>query len=105
MSSVYRDMPPPAAQRVSRLWAWIATHDDGSEGIISADLPFEGVSRHIPLLSSQRATALALRPVAERVRDEAMRQSNRRVTIALRAFSADDPQPTPIEVNWSDASP
>jgi hypothetical protein len=97
---VYRDDPPPLRQRVHALYVWIAVYADGSEGIVSADVPFEATVRHMPLMSSQHATAAALRPVAERIRAEALRQAGRDMHVELRQFRlvADQPPQPP----WSD---
>ena len=64
---ILADFPPDAGQRVHVLYAWIATHPDGSEGIMSADLPmFEGM-RHVPLLSSKRHVVENMRDLVEQI--------------------------------------
>ena len=98
---LYHDLPTPSAQRVHALYVWICVNDDNSEGIVSADVPFEGVTRHMPLMSSQPATAAALRPIAERIRDEARRQAGREMRVELRYFALAE-TPEPVRVSWSD---
>jgi hypothetical protein len=97
---IYRDAPPAASQRVRALHAWIAIYPDGSEGIMSADMTFDGQRRHMPLLSSQRATAESLRPIAERVRDEALRQAHRDIRIELRRFAVSGAIEAAVGVSW-----
>lgn len=86
--SHYLDDPPPADQRVTELHVWIATHPDTGEGIASADVDFgpEFGARHMPLMSSKRKIAEGLKPFAEQVRQQALIQSGKRVTMRLVTF-------------------
>jgi hypothetical protein len=59
---------PPAERKIDDLWAWIAVHADGGEGIISADMPIRKAIRHMALVSSRLYLAEAFRPIAEVVR-------------------------------------
>ena len=83
----YIDNAPDSSQRITVLHVWVSILEDGSEGIVSADLPFETVTRHMPLLSSRYTTAVALRPLAENIRDEALHQAGRVMRVALRTFT------------------
>lgn len=84
----YVDMPPPAEQRISELWAWVATHASGGEGIMSADLPMPaGIgTRHVPLIASKRDTAEKLEPLARKIQRAAMHKADRLVSIRLARF-------------------
>lgn len=86
--SYYRDAPPPADQRVTEMHVWIATHPDGAEGIASADVDFgPGFGlRHMPLMSSQRGTAEKMHVWAEELRQQALVQAGKRVTLRLVTF-------------------
>jgi hypothetical protein len=52
---------PPQGNRILALYVWIATHDDGSEGIIAAIFG----TAQMPLLSSRLDLADRMRPMAE----------------------------------------
>jgi hypothetical protein len=83
---LYLDVPPEPDQRVIEIHAWIATHADGSEGIVSADIPMPMGMRHSPLLSSKRTVAEKLEPLARKIRQQAMHQANRVVSMKLITF-------------------
>jgi hypothetical protein len=72
MNDNYLDIPPPGEQRITELHLWVATHPDGGEGIVSADVPIPGIgSRHIPLMSSRRELAEKMKPFAEHAQQAA----------------------------------
>jgi hypothetical protein len=85
---VYLDTPPPTGRRITELHVWIAIYPDGSEGIVSADLPMpNGLGhRHMPLMNSSRASAEAAEPIARRVQRHAMHSSMRIVKLKLVTF-------------------
>ena len=86
--SHYLDEPPAAEKRVDELHVWIATHPDGGEGIASADVDFgPGFGlRHMPLMSSQRGTAEQMQGWADLMRQQALIQAGKRVTLRLVTF-------------------
>jgi hypothetical protein len=86
MSDSLLDIPPPPDQRVTQLFVWLMINEDGSEGIVSADLPMEFGTRHAPLFTSKRETAEKLRPIAERVGLLTSEERGKPVTIVLRTF-------------------
>lgn len=63
----YLDLPTPADQRITELHVWVALNEDGSEGILSADMMVEGKKRHMPLVSSKRHLAEAMQPIVNRL--------------------------------------
>lgn len=78
-----------ADQRVEELWVWVGIHQNGGEGIMSADLPWgdTGAPRHVPLMTSKRAQAEgAMAQLARRIQREAMHRADRLVRIELRHF-------------------
>lgn len=56
-------LPPDPEQRIARLYAWIAIHSDGSEGIMATLTQ----GRVMPLVTSQRRIAISMAEMAERV--------------------------------------
>jgi hypothetical protein len=86
MSDALLDIPPPPDQRVTQLFVWIMINDDGSEGIMSHDLPFAMGTRHAPLMTSKREAAEKMRPIAERVGLLTSEERGKPVTIVLRTF-------------------
>jgi hypothetical protein len=81
------DLPPPAAQRINQLHCWIATYPNGSEGIISADMPMPGYGiRHMPLMASKREVAEGLAGLARRAQRAAMHKTDRMIRIRLCSF-------------------
>jgi hypothetical protein len=89
--SEYLDNPPDDDQRITELWAWIATHANGAEGIMSADVQMPGMgTRHVPLIASKRATADHLGPLARKIQRAAMHQANRLTNIRLVRFVASE---------------
>jgi hypothetical protein len=87
---LFLDMPPPESQRITEIHVWIAKYHNGSQGIVSADLPMpNGLGmRHMPLMSSKRHAAEALEPMAHRARRLAMHQADRIVRVRLVTFRA-----------------
>ena len=96
----FQDLPPTRqGQPIDQIWIWIGVHADGSEAMISADLPMllsTGVEtmRHMPLLHSTRAGAEAMHGLARRIQREAMHRSDRLIRIELRCYTPrkDPPQ-------------
>jgi hypothetical protein len=87
------DDPPPPHQRITRLYAWVAIHDDGGEGILSADLPFPGEGRrHMPLISSKRSTAQMLESLARKIAADAGK-AGKPVRCELRIFDLSPSRP------------
>lgn len=91
MSEHYIDAPPPPEQRITELHVWIAIYPDGSEGIVSADLPLSFGTRHSPLLSSKRKVAESLGRLAREVQRAAMHQAQRIVRVELRTYRLTEP--------------
>jgi hypothetical protein len=70
-------------QRITELHAWIATHENGGEGVMSADLPLG----HMPLVTGKHETAEKLGAFARMVQRKAA-EMGAPVTIELRTFRA-----------------
>ena len=49
--------------RITRLWAYLAVHDDDDEGVIGMQTP----DGWVPLVAADRARLASLRPYAEHV--------------------------------------
>ena len=84
MGDIYLDLPAPPDQRIEKLHAWIATHTDGSEGIVSAALG----PQVMPLVTSKRHVAEGLKSVAERAVQAAAAQASKVVSVRLVTFIA-----------------
>lgn len=59
------ESPPPADQRIDTLYAWIATQQDGAEGIISTFIPQLGAT---PLITSKPHIAALMELAANRAK-------------------------------------
>jgi hypothetical protein len=81
-------LPLPPSPPVVELHAWIGHYRDGGEGILSADLPLAGQIRHMPLMNSQRATALKLHRLARQIQQQSQSTPAAIVRIELRTFRA-----------------
>lgn len=66
--------PGGLGYRITELWAWLAVHEDGDEGVSAASLG--GVM--MPLLGADRARVESLRPYAEM----SARATGKRVVLA-----------------------
>lgn len=87
MKNIIFDQTVPKDQRITELHVWIAINEDGSEGILSADIPFPGgMTRHCPLLNSKRDVAERLRDQAEMMQKLA-ELSGTPLKIELRTFT------------------
>ncbi len=85
---IYVDHQPPPHQRIEQLHVWIATYEDGSEGIVSGDIEMvPGLIRHIPIMSSKRHVAEGLKPLAERAAEMGREHNGKGMTIELRTFT------------------
>ena len=82
------DLSPDPDQRISVIHAWITTHSNGAEGLMSADMPMPGRpgDTHMPLLSSKLHVAQRLRPLAEEAQSTSLDGPNPVVKIELRTF-------------------
>lgn len=59
---------PP--QRVTELYAWIATERDGGEGVPAASMVVDGQLMLVPLIGADLARLESLRPTAVAVANE-----------------------------------
>jgi hypothetical protein len=85
---IYLDQPTPKGQRISALHVWIAVYADGSEGIVSTDIPMpdgQGM-RHMPLMSSDLDLAKSLEVRARRLQVAAIHQADRIVRMRLVTY-------------------
>jgi hypothetical protein len=88
----FQDLPPTTpGHRLDEVSIWIGIHVDGSETIISADLPIQHsdgtwVTRHMPLMHSMRERAEPFACLARKIQREAMHRSDRLIRIELRTF-------------------
>jgi len=87
------DLPVPPDQKVTSLHAWIAIHENGGEGIISADLPAGKSMRHMPLIASRRDRAFRMEPLAEEAAEMSQTSAQPVVRIELRSFVLAKPEP------------
>ena len=89
------DLPVPPDQKVTSLHAWIAIHENGGEGIISADLPSgrTRTMRHMPLMASRRDLAFRMEPLAEEAAEMSQTSAQPVVRIELRSFVLAKPEP------------
>jgi hypothetical protein len=87
MTDTLLDIPPPPDQRITQIFVWLLIDTkDGSEGIISHDLPMAMGTRHAPLMASKRATAMKMQPIAERVASATSTERGRPIETVLRTF-------------------
>lgn len=80
MADVHLDIGIDADQRIIDVWAWIAVHANGGEGIISGVLPGLGLAQ---LFSANEAMAQAMEPLAKR----AVKVAPKGTTCELRKFT------------------
>ena len=88
--SVAPPNPKPADSTVEKLFVWLAIYEHGTEGIISRDIVIPDIgTRHVPLMSSKRATAMRMEAHAlEAVRVN--QAAGQRITLAtLGTFTRD----------------
>lgn len=77
------DTPEPG-QSITELYAWVATHANGGEGIVAAVLPGLGAT---PLISSKRAVMAMAEGVARHaVALSAGRAAGRAISVDLVTF-------------------
>jgi hypothetical protein len=88
----FQDLPPTTpGHRLDEIHIWIGVHTDGSETILSADLPMQysdgsPAMRHMPLMHSQRDRAEQCAELARLIQREAMHRSDRLIKIELRTY-------------------
>lgn len=81
------DPPPPAEQRVESVYAWIATHPNGAEGIMSADMDLGPLGiRHMALLTSKPNLARRMEGKARQLQRAALAETGRPFAIELVEF-------------------
>ena len=97
MVDVAPDYTPPPEQRIETIYCWIATHANGAESMISADMPMAGFGmRHMPLLASTRAVAEQMEDLARRTQRSTMHTTQKIIRIRIATFvlvEGDDPGP------------
>jgi len=83
---------PTPGQYIRELHVWIATYQDGTEGIIASGLEVRGMSglgaTLTPLMSSHRHLAEALEPKARQAQRAVMHQSNHMVSYRMVTFTS-----------------
>jgi hypothetical protein len=80
--AAFLHLPAPEEQRIAVLYAWIATHADGTEGIIGGW--FDG--QPVPLVSAFRKTADQMGAMAEQARVLGEQATGRTITKLLVRF-------------------
>lgn len=70
-------------ERITELHAWIATSEDGSEGLVAGGIEGMGM---VPLVTSRRHIAEAMGRVAERALREARADGSLMVSVRLVTF-------------------
>lgn len=78
----------PSSPPFRELWLWIGHYADGSERLMSADLPLAGCMRHMPLMNSRREIADQLGGIARRIQNASQHGDAPIVRIELRQFRA-----------------
>lgn len=81
----FRD-DPAAGQRIETLWAWVAIHADGREGVWSADMETPIGPRHMPLVTSKRDVAERLAAVVLQLQRAALAETGKPIHAELREF-------------------
>jgi hypothetical protein len=67
MTEFHNDNPLQPAP-ITEIFLWIGVGENGSEGLIASDFPIPpGVTRHMPLMSSDHELAKVMRPLAEEI--------------------------------------
>lgn len=80
--------------RIRTIYVWIAVHENGGEGIMSADMPWsdEGQIRHVPLMTTRLRTAAGpMGDMARRIQQEIKERLGQIITIKLRKFRVEPP--------------
>jgi hypothetical protein len=80
--TIFLHDPPPPEQRIAVLYAWIATHEDGSEGVIGGLLG----GGWVPLVTAFLKTATAMEPLAENARVYGEKATNQKIGKRLVRF-------------------
>lgn len=63
MSDEFFPLPVDPGKRVTELWAWVAVHTNGGEGLVMGDFARNG---RLLLITSDEGVAHQLQPFAER---------------------------------------
>lgn len=74
-----------AEEPITQLYVWIAVYPDGSEGMLSRDMPTPWGKRHMPLFTSKLDVAQKMQRIAELIQTEAEAQGEK-FDIVMRAF-------------------
>jgi hypothetical protein len=78
----------PGSPPMTEVHIWIGHYQDGTEGMLAADMEvMPGILRHMPLMHSRREIADAAGDLARRIQ-EASPAGHRIVRIELRTFRA-----------------
>ena len=75
---------PTPGQMITELHCWIATYSDGTEGIIGGNIGHG--SGMMPMMSSRRATAAMLKPLAKHAQALSLDTKNPVTSIRLATF-------------------
>lgn len=85
---------PGGSEPFQEVFIWIGHYADGTEGMLSADFVMpvatgERVTRHMPLMSSQRVPAAEMAPIARNIQSASQHAPRRIVRVELRRFVAE----------------
>jgi hypothetical protein len=76
---------PTPGQSITELHCWIATYDDGTEGIVAGGLEGLGVT---PLISSRRRIAENMEPMARKAALLTWQTKHRVISVRLVTFTS-----------------
>ena len=85
MSGKFIASEPTPGQRITEIHIWIATYQDGTEGIIAAGFPSLGIT---PLMSSRRELAQKLEARACAVMVASMDSKHPAIGVRLVTFTS-----------------
>jgi len=84
MTTLVHSEPTPG-QRIVNLHCWVATYQDGSEGIIAGGLPDMGMT---PLVTSRRHVAEGMEAIARQVQRLSQQTPHPVVSVRLVTFTS-----------------
>ena len=85
--AVLLDPPADPDQRINTIHAWVGTHANGAEGLLSADVDIPGGgTRHLPLMSAHLRIAEKLGTLARSLYRASQNGPQKLTSVELRTF-------------------